>query len=200
MPSVASVTPSQAAPAACPRLARQDPQVGSQVDRPSTGGALVLVRRGPESAVDSAAARPSAVFLAQLTRPRNERRRHVGAGAPRRARQARCTRRYRLRPSGPVTPSAGRCERTRFDPALRSGFGFRLEHLAAPVHASLEIDVMRAAQLAGILVFHISRPFQRIGRTTHPTPGGRCFSFRDRHVDSPEAPSATRLIFGKPGL
>jgi hypothetical protein len=60
--------------------------------------------------------------------------------------------------------------------------------------------VMGTAQLAGILVFHVGRPFQRIGRTPHPTPGGRCFSFRDSHVDSPAAPRATRLKIREAGL
>jgi len=63
------------------------------------------------------------------------------------------------------------------DGLWRSGFGSGLEHLPAPIHAGLEIDVVRTAQLAGILVFNVGRPLERIGRTAHPTPGGRCFSF-----------------------
>jgi hypothetical protein len=85
MRSVASITPSQSAPAACPRLARHDAQAGSQVDRPPTGRALVLVGRGPATAVDSAGARPSAVFLAQLIAtaqraPQTRRRRRAAPG------------------------------------------------------------------------------------------------------------------------
>src|SRR5215831_12700030 len=44
----------------------------------------------------------------------------------------------------------------------RSGLFLRLEDLAAAVHAGLEIDVMRPAQLAGILVLDIGRLLQRI--------------------------------------
>src|SRR5262250_1656988 len=64
----------------------------------------------------------------------------------------------------------------------RSGLFPRLEDLPAAVHAGLEIDVMRPAQLARILVLDIGRPRQRIGGAAHPPPRRRCFSFRDGHV------------------
>jgi len=41
------------------------------------------------------------------------------------------------------------------------------QHLAAAIHAGLEIDVVRPAQFAGILVFDISRTLQRVRRPTH---------------------------------
>jgi hypothetical protein len=66
MRAVASITPSEPAPAACPRLAQFDPQVGTPADRPQPGRALVAVGSGPGTAVDPAGPRPSAVFLAQL--------------------------------------------------------------------------------------------------------------------------------------
>jgi hypothetical protein len=42
--------------------------------------------------------------------------------------------------------------------------------------------VMRPAQLAGILVFNVGRRLQRIRRTAHATPRGRCFSSWNGHV------------------
>src|SRR2546430_7227536 len=62
-----------------------------------------------------------------------------------------------------------------------SDLGLRLEHLAAAVHAGLEIDVMRPAQLARILVLDIGRPRQGVGRAAHAAARRRCFSFRDGH-------------------
>ena len=66
MRAVASITPSEPAPAACPRLAQFDPQVATPPDRPQPGRALAVVGSGPGTAVDPAGSRPSAVFLAQL--------------------------------------------------------------------------------------------------------------------------------------
>jgi hypothetical protein len=65
MQAVASITPSGPAPAACPRLAQFDAQVGTPADLPQPGRALV-VGSGQGTAVDPAGSRPSAVFLAQL--------------------------------------------------------------------------------------------------------------------------------------
>src|SRR4051812_4582081 len=56
-----------------------------------------------------------------------------------------------------------------------SGF-FLLQNLTALVHAGLEVEVMRAAQFAGILVLGIGRLLQGIRRAAHATPRGRCFS------------------------
>jgi hypothetical protein len=44
--------------------------------------------------------------------------------------------------------------------ALRLGLYF--QHLAALVHAGLQIDVVRTAQLAGILVLDIGRALERV--------------------------------------
>src|SRR5205085_9365587 len=46
-----------------------------------------------------------------------------------------------------------------------SAFGLRLEHLPAAIHAGLQVDVVRTAQFARILVIHIGRTLERIGRT-----------------------------------
>jgi hypothetical protein len=56
------------------------------------------------------------------------------------------------------------------------------ENLAAAVHPGLEIDMMRAPQLARILVFHVGRRLERIGRTPESAlhPGG--FAFGNGHV------------------
>lgn len=58
---------------------------------------------------------------------------------------------------------------------------FRLQHLPAAIHAGLQVYVVRTAQLAGILVFHIGRSLERIGRTAHPPLRRRRFSFRYSH-------------------
>src|SRR5215467_6557225 len=81
-----------------------------------------------------------------------------------------------------------RSRRTREDitagaPGLGRASNLRLwrENLPALVHAGLEVDVMRAAQLAGILVLDIARLAQRVGGTAHAAPGRRGFSLRDSH-------------------
>jgi hypothetical protein len=66
MRAVASITPSEPAPAACPRLAQFDRPVGTPAERPQPGRALMVVGSGPGTAVDPAGSRPSAFFLAQL--------------------------------------------------------------------------------------------------------------------------------------
>src|SRR6185437_7700402 len=48
-----------------------------------------------------------------------------------------------------------------------SNFGLGLEHLAATIHAGLQVDMVRTAQLARILVLDISRGLERIGRAPH---------------------------------
>jgi hypothetical protein len=59
---------------------------------------------------------------------------------------------------------------------------FFLQDLAALVHAGLQIEVVRTAQFAGILVLGIGRLLQGIGRTAHATPRGRCFSTGNGHI------------------
>jgi hypothetical protein len=60
MRAVASITPSEPALAACPRLGRSGPQCEPP------GRALVPVGPSQGAAIDPAGSRPSAVFLAQL--------------------------------------------------------------------------------------------------------------------------------------
>jgi hypothetical protein len=66
MRAIASITSSEPALAACPRLAQYDAQVGTPANLPHPGRALVLVGPGQGTAFDPAGSRPSAVFLAQL--------------------------------------------------------------------------------------------------------------------------------------
>jgi hypothetical protein len=66
MRAIASITPSEPASAACPRLAQSGAQAGTPADLPRPGRALVAVGSGRGTAVDPAGSRPSAVFLAQL--------------------------------------------------------------------------------------------------------------------------------------
>src|ERR1700736_5825290 len=65
MRAIASVTPSEPAPAACPRLAQCDAQVGTPADLPQPGRALVLLGSAKGTAIEPEGSRPSAVFLAQ---------------------------------------------------------------------------------------------------------------------------------------
>ena len=66
MRPIASITPSESVPAACPGPAQSDDHCRTPADLPQPGRALVLVGSGPGTAADPAGARPSAVFLAQL--------------------------------------------------------------------------------------------------------------------------------------
>ena len=66
MRAIAGITPSEPAPAACPRLAQFDAQVGTSAGPPQPGRALVLIGSGQGTVADPAGSRPSAVFLAQL--------------------------------------------------------------------------------------------------------------------------------------
>src|SRR5215218_4868459 len=63
--------------------------------------------------------------------------------------------------------------------------GFHLEDLAAAVHAGLEVDVVRAAKLARILVLDIGRGLERVGRAAHAAARRRGLSFRNGHGSSP---------------
>src|SRR5690242_6705305 len=68
----------------------------------------------------------------------------------------------------------------------RSGLGLHLEDLAALVHAGLQVDVVRAAQLARILVLDISGALKRVGGTAHAAARGRGFSLRNSHLELQE--------------
>src|SRR5258708_940168 len=64
MRAITSITPSEPAPGACPRLAQSESR--TPADLPQPGRALVVVGSCQRAAVDPAGARPSAVFLAHL--------------------------------------------------------------------------------------------------------------------------------------
>src|SRR4051812_4596694 len=74
----------------------------------------------------------------------------------------------------------------------RSSLGFDLENLPALVHAGLQVDVVRTAQLARVLVLDVGRTLQRVGRTAHAAARRRGFSFRDSHF-SLQASSEIRV-------
>ena len=108
-------------------------------------------------------------------------RRSLASGVGRSRRRSMVSRRsYRLgRPTGLDQPDLRRPARvlnpqpvgrrtTRGERAL-SGIVrlLDLQHLPTLVHAGLEVDVMRPAQLARVLVFNISRRFERVGGAAH---------------------------------
>ena len=66
MRAIASITPSEPAPPACPSLAQSDVGAGRPANLPQPGRALVVVGSSQGSALDPAGSRPSTVFLAQL--------------------------------------------------------------------------------------------------------------------------------------
>src|SRR5579863_5477795 len=55
------------------------------------------------------------------------------------------------------------------------------EHLAAFVHAGLQVDVVRPAQLAGLLVLDKAVGLQSVVRAAHAGARGRDFAFGDGH-------------------
>ena len=67
-------------------------------------------------------------------------------------------------------------------PARQNALGFlRRDHLAAFVHAGLQVDVVRALQFAGFLVFDVGIGTQGVVRTAHVAPRGGYFAFRNGH-------------------
>jgi hypothetical protein len=66
MRAVASITPSEPALGARPRLAQSSPPVSTPADVPQPGRSLAPVGSGQGTAIDPAGSRPLAVFLAQL--------------------------------------------------------------------------------------------------------------------------------------
>ena len=80
-------------------------------------------------------------------------------------------------------------------PGLRPGFFMglpcegsaflRRQHLAAAIHAGLQVDVMRTAHFAGVLVLDIGRGLERVGRAAHAALGRRGFSFWHSHGSAP---------------
>src|SRR5439155_19163894 len=59
-------------------------------------------------------------------------------------------------------------------PLARSRFLLGLQNLPALVHAGLQVEVVRTAEFAGILVLGIGRLLQSVRRAAHATPRGRC--------------------------
>src|SRR3979490_3148653 len=78
-------------------------------------------------------------------------------------------------------PNSGRDRRSAASPPPASGF-LLLQDLAAFIHATLQVEVVRAAQFPGILVLGIGRLLQRVCRAAHATPRRRCFSTGNGHV------------------
>src|SRR6185312_15908800 len=62
-----------------------------------------------------------------------------------------------------------------------SDFGLRLENLPAAVLAGLDVDVVGAAALAGILVLDVGRGGERVMRTAHASLHARYFLPRNCH-------------------
>ena len=103
----------------------------------------------------------------------------------------RCWRRRKRRSSRKIKKAGARPAFFYDAPEERLFFGrFDLQHLTAAIHAGLQIDVMRTAQLAGILVFDIGRGFDGVGGATEPALHRRGFSFRNSHLFSPARPTA----------
>ena len=59
--------------------------------------------------------------------------------------------------------------------------GLDRQNLTAIIHAGLQIDVVRTAQFAGILVLDIARGGESVGRATEAALHRRRFSFRNSH-------------------
>src|SRR5206468_8169567 len=89
-----------------------------------------------------------------------------------------------LRPVEPLAHSLAKFGQTPLEtapyPRTRSGF-LLFQHLPALIHAGLQVEVVRTAQLAGILVLGIGRLLQRVRRAAHTTPRRRCFSSGNGH-------------------
>src|SRR5882757_4761323 len=62
-----------------------------------------------------------------------------------------------------------------------SGFFLGLQDLTALVHAALEVEVVRAAEFAGILVLDVSGLLERVRRAAHATARRRGFSAGNGH-------------------
>ena len=65
-----------------------------------------------------------------------------------------------------------------------SGFAdrrLRLQNLSAAIHAALEVDVVRTAQFARILVLDVSWRLEGVGRAAHSAARGRGFASGDGH-------------------
>src|SRR5260370_10870658 len=86
----------------------------------------------------------------------------------------------------PPLTTFGEDDRLARDPVKReSDLFLGVKHLAATVHAGLEVDVVRPAQLTRILILYISRPRERISGAAHSAPRRRCLAFGDGHGRTP---------------
>src|SRR3979411_2422796 len=65
-----------------------------------------------------------------------------------------------------------------------SGFGLDLEHLPSTIHAGLQVDVVRTAEFARVLVLDIGGLLQGVGGPAHAAARRRGFSFRKCHGES----------------
>src|SRR5690606_34776819 len=89
----------------------------------------------------------------------------------------------------------GELRQSRFSRARPTGTGSavaRLENLAAAIHAGLEIDVVRTAKLAAVLVFDISRRLERVRRTAEATLARRRLPLGHCHGSTPSQRLAGR--------
>src|SRR3982750_1129019 len=87
-----------------------------------------------------------------------------------------------MRPTAMRPASTPKGRRRSERPSVSSILGLHLEDLTAAVHAGLEVDVMRAAQFAGVLVLDVGRGLQGVGRAALAALHRRGFSFRNGHV------------------
>src|SRR4249919_3098887 len=67
------------------------------------------------------------------------------------------------------------------NPPLALCLGLGLQDLTALIHSGLQVDVVRTAQFAGILVLDIGRPLERVGGAAHAATRRRGFSFWHSH-------------------
>ena len=80
----------------------------------------------------------------------------------------------------PLDPyPAGTC------PKNDSGVVLRFQHLAATIHAALQVDMVRTMQFAGIRIFHVSRLAQRVMAAALAALHLGNFTSGDRHGFSP---------------
>src|SRR4051794_20234318 len=59
----------------------------------------------------------------------------------------------------------------------------RRQNLTAAIHTGLQIDMVRTAQFAGVLVFNVGSSLERVSRAAHTALGRACFSLRYSHFN-----------------
>src|SRR4051812_29808171 len=100
----------------------------------------------------------------------------------------------------PLSALANRRAATGGATSVRSGVLLGLENLAALVHAGLQVEVVRTAQFARILVFGVGRLLERVGGTAHATPRWRGLSSRNGHIEVLAGLSGRRPVPDGPAL